>query len=336
MANAMNLIGRRCKIYLENMRTTIYIPHFSKLIVFSILVSACSNFAPMGRPAANEIKTDDASVVRGAYIARSSNCISCHTNVKSGGALLGGGRPILTKFGTFFSPNITPDLVNGIGQWTLEDFRKALTQGVSPQGDHYYPVFPFTSFNAISAADLEDLWKYLKSIDPVQMTNRKHEIKFPFSLPLTPRLWKKIFFRFKPFQFDSEKSLRWNRGLYLVEVLGHCQECHSPRNFMGAVREKNAYSGAKHPTENSYIPNITPDPTSGIGDWAEEDISWFLETGFLPSGDVTSGIMAEIVETGTSQLTADDREAIAIFLKSLPPIRNPFLDRKIDITEENW
>ncbi len=121
-----------------------------------------------------------------------------------------------------------------------------------------------------------------------------------------------------------------------MEVLGHCQECHSPRNFMGAVKKRNAYSGAKHPTENGYIPNITPDPTSGIGDWEAEDISWFLETGFLPDGDVTSGVMAEIIETSTSQLTANDREAIAIFLKSLLPIRNPSLERKTDISEENW
>ncbi|MEE2694113.1 MAG: cytochrome c [Pseudomonadota bacterium] len=316
----------------------IYIPHFLNLIVFGILLSTCNVFSPIGSPVANEIRMDGDPLVRGAYIARSSNCISCHTSVPEGSPPLGGGRPIITKYGTFFSPNITPDPVNGIGQWNLEDFRKALTKGISPQGNHYYPVFPYTSFNAMSAADLEDLWKYLESIRPVKMVNRQHEIKFPFSSPLAPLFWKKAFFKPKPFQSNPEKSKHWNRGLYLVEVLGHCQECHSPRNFLGAVRNKAAYSGAKHPTDDGYIPNITPDPTSGIGDWDEEDISWFLQAGFLPNGDVASGIMAEIIEKGTSLLTKSDREAIATFLKSLTPVRNPSLVRDPDTydIEEDW
>jgi len=319
------------------MRATICIPCFSELIIFGILLFNCSYFAA-GATIANEIKTDGASIIRGAYIARTSNCISCHTNIKDRGPLLGGGRPIRTTFGTFFSPNITPDPINGIGRWTLENFRNALTQGVSPQGEHYYPVFPYTSFSAMSTLDLEDLWRFLGSVQPVEMINRKHEITFPFSLPLAPRLWKKLFFKFKPFQIDPEKSLAWNRGIYLVETLGHCQECHTPRNFMGALSKKYAYSGAKHPTEDGYIPNITPDLISGIGDWDEEDISWFLETGFLPNGDVISGVMAEIVETATSQLTKNDRAAIATFLKSLIPIQNPSLDRAADPDkiEDNW
>ena len=331
----MNLIGRRCKSHLENMRTKAYTSHFPKLLALGILLSTCNSFVARDT-VANEIKEDGNSIIRGAYIARTSNCISCHTDVKDGSPLLGGGRPIITKFGTFFSPNITADPINGIGQWTLEDFRNALTQGISPQGEHYYPVFPYTSFSAMSAADSQDLWRYLKSVQPFKTVNRKHQIKFPFSLSLALRLWKKAFFRFKLFQFNPEKSLRWNRGIYLVEVLGHCQECHSPRNFMGALSKKSAYSGAKHPTDDGYIPNITPDPTSGIGHWDEDDISWFLETGFLPDGDITSGVMAEIVETSTSQLTTGDRQAIATFLKSLRPIKNPSLERETQNAEEHW
>ena len=331
----MNLIGRRCKSHLENMRTNTYAPHFPKLIVFGILLAICNNLGARDT-GANEIEEDSDSIIRGGYIARTSNCISCHTDVKDGSPLLGGGRPIITKFGTFFSPNITADPINGIGQWTLEDFRNALTQGLSPQGEHYYPVFPYTSFSAMSAADSEDLWRYLKSVQAFKTVNRKHQIKFPFSLSLAPRLWKMAFFSFKPLEFNPKKSLRWNRGMYIVEVLGHCQECHSPRNFMGALSKKTAYSGAKHPTDNGYIPNITPDPTSGIGHWDEDDISWFLETGFLPDGDITSGVMAEIVETATSQLTTGDRQAIATFLKSLRPIKNPSLERETENAEEDW
>lgn len=335
MVNVMNLIGRRCKSHLENMRATTYIPHFPKLIVCGIIFATCNSFTT-GNVFANEITKDDNSIARGAYIARTSNCISCHTDVKDGSPLLGGGRPITTKFGIFFTPNITADPITGIGQWNLEDFRNALTQGVSPQEEYYYPVFPYTSFNAMSTTDIEDLWRYLESVPTAKTVNRKHQIKFPFSLSLVPRLWRKTFFRHKPFHFNPKESLRWNRGSYLVEVLGHCHECHSPRNFIGAIIKKEAYSGAKHPTENSYIPNITPDPTSGIGHWDEDDISWFLETGFLPDGDVTTGVMAEIVETSTSQLTMSDREAIAIFLKSLPPIENLSLERKMKNAEEGW
>ena len=140
------------------------------------------------------------------------------------------------------------------------------------------------------------------------------------------------------FQSNPEESVDWNRGFYLVAILGHCRECHTPRNLFGAVKTKDAYSGAKSKVTDEKIPNITPDLESGIGAWNKEDITWFLETGFLPDGDVAGGIMAEVIEQSTSFLTPSDRNSIAIFLNSLSPVHNPSLieQSNIDSAGENW
>ena len=313
----------------------------SHSVNFQLLGVLCFLFTtvPDGTVASSdEANRAASSVSKGRYLLHASNCISCHTDFKNSGPLLGGGRAIVTEFGTFFSPNITSDPVYGIGKWTFKDFESAVTKGVSPQGHHYYPVFPYTSYTGITTADLRDLWSYLQSVPRSAAINRSHQIRFPFSFRPALLLWKKIFFSPMKFQSNPEESEDWNRGFYLVATLGHCRECHTPRNLFGAVKTKDAYSGAKSKVTDEKIPNITPDLESGIGTWNKEDITWFLETGFLPDGDVAGGIMAEVIEQSTSFLTPNDRNSIAIFLNSLSPVHNPsFIEQSnIDSAEENW
>lgn len=278
------------------------------------------------------------AIERGRYILHASNCISCHTDFKAGGRLLAGGREIVTEFGSFYSPNITPHPVHGIGNWTFDDFQLAMTTGRSPEGHHYYPVFPYTAYSGMTTADLKDLWAYLKGVPPASSVNRRHQIKFPFSSRPTLLVWKKIFFKPDSLHLRLESSSTWNRGSYLVQILGHCQECHTPRNFFGALKSREAFSGAKSKVKDDKIPNITPDLASGIGAWDIGDISWFLQTGFLPNGDVAGGTMAEVIEHSTSLLTPSDREAMAVFLSSLTPIHNTSLARTSgsDSSADNW
>ena len=338
MADASNPIESKCSFLLLRMSAVISL---SLSLNFQLLGLLCFLFAiiPSGIVAsAQEANNTTDSVSKGRYILHASNCISCHTDFKNSGPLLGGGRAIVTEFGTFFSPNITLDPTYGIGKWTFQDFELAVTQGMSPQGYHYYPVFPYTSYAGITKADLQNLWSYLQSVPRSTMMNRRHQIRFPFSFRPALFFWKKLFFTPTKFQSNPEKSQDWNRGFYLVATLGHCRECHTPRNLFGALKIKDAYSGAKSKTTDEKIPNITPDPESGIGTWNNEDITWFIETGFLPDGDVAGSTMSEVIEQSTSFLTRSDRNSIAIFLKSLAPVHNPSFTKHSNMgsTDENW
>jgi mono/diheme cytochrome c family protein len=338
VVDVTNPIERRCSFHLLRMDALISLSHSAEFRVLGwlfILFTATSG----GLVASAQEENDATDLIgKGRYIVHASNCISCHTNFKNNGPLLGGGRAIVTTFGTFFSPNITTDPMNGIGKWTFENFRSAMIKGVSPQGYHYYPVFPYTSYSGITMTDLEALWSYLKTVPPSAVTNRRHQIHFPFSFRPALLLWKKLFFAPVNFQSNPEKSREWNRGFYLVGTLGHCRECHTPRNLFGAMNLKASYSGTKLKATGVKIPNITPDLESGLGAWDKEDITWFLKTGLLPDGDAAGGIMAEIIDRSTSFLTPSDRNSIATFLNSLAPIHNPSLieQNTIDNSEENW
>ena len=320
------------------MRAVIFLSHSANFQLLGLLLFLFTIMSSGTRASAQEANNPTDSESKGRYILHASNCISCHTDFKNSGPLLGGGREIVTEFGTFFSPNITLDPIYGIGKWTFKDFESAVTKGISPQGYHYYPVFPYTSYTGITTADLKDLWSYLQSVPRSATINRRHQIRFPFSFRPALFFWKKLFFAPTKFQSNPEKSQDWNRGFYLVATLGHCRECHTPRNLFGAMKIKDAYSGAKSRTTDEKIPNITPDRESGIGTWNNEDITWFLETGFLPDGDVAGSTMAEVIEQSTSFLAPSDRNSIAIFLKSLAPIHNPsFIEQSnMDSAEENW
>jgi mono/diheme cytochrome c family protein len=259
---------------------------------------------------------DDEAVKRGAYLFAAADCAGCHTDVKNNGKPLAGGRALATPFGTFYGPNITPDPKYGIGDWTEAQFHRALREGINEHGNYMFPVFPVTSFTGLTDADVSDLWAFLKAQAPVEQRNKRHEITWPFGYRFTLVFWRGLFFSEGPWKPDSARDAVWNRGSYLVNAVAHCGECHTPRNFLGAMKTSQAFSGNPKGPDNQRAPNITPDPEKGIGKWSLEDIETVLKTGQLPYFDTVGSGMAEVVK-GTSQLTDEDRHAIAIYLKSL-------------------
>lgn len=254
-------------------------------------------------------------------------CASCHAapasqscdDPKIGDRFkLAGGRCLKTPFGTFNVPNISPDTGHGIGGWTQAQFVTAMRKGLSPEGEHYYPAFPYTSYQRMREQDLIDLKAFLDSLPPVQSRVPPHELALPYRSRATLAAWKWLYLDGRVFTPDPSRSDKLNRGAYLVEGPGHCGECHSPRDFLGGVKADRKYSGAPDPEGKGIVPNITPHKT-GIGDWSEADIVTALETGFTPSFDTFGGNMVKVQEN-MAELSAGDREAIAAYLKSLPAI----------------
>lgn len=265
---------------------------------------------------------DEAAIQRGEYIFRASGGCSCHTDLKNQGPFLAGGRPLKTPFGVIYSTNITPDPKTGIGRWSDEDFMKAMTQGIGPDGTYYYPAFPFTSFTKMTERDLRDLKAYLFSVPPVERENKPPELRFPFNWRSGMVLWRSLYFRPGVFQPVPAHGEEWNRGAYLATAVAHCGECHTPRDSMGGLRTDLHFAGSREGPEGELAPNITPDPETGIGGWSLTDIVWFLQTGMEPDGDATEGLMNEVIEQGYHQMKEADLKAIAVYLKSLQPIRN--------------
>jgi mono/diheme cytochrome c family protein len=262
--------------------------------------------------------TGDAT--HGEYVLRLAGCVSCHTDEKNGGQFLAGGRALATPFGTFYTPNITPDLATGIGGWSTGAFVRALSDGVSPGGHPLYPAFPYTSYTNMTRQDLLDLKAYLDGVAPVANAVRGHALDFPFGWRPLLEGWRLLFFENGRFAPDPARSESWNRGAYIVNGPGHCGECHTPRNALGAKRQDHFLAGNPAGPDGKRVPNITPHPKDGIGEWSKSDITFALQTGILPDGDVLGGAMAEVVEDATSHLSADDRNAIAEYLLSLPPL----------------
>ncbi len=262
------------------------------------------------------------AVQRGAYVLRAAGCYGCHTDEKGGGAPLAGGRALKTPFGTFYSPNITPHPEHGIGAWSDAEFHDALRHGVTPAGDPYYPAFPYTSYTGMTDADIRDLKAYLFAQDPVETVNKPHELDFPYSMRFTLGIWKTLYFEAGAFEPDPAREAAWNRGAYLVRHLGHCGECHSPRGSLGAVDPDRELAGNPLGPDGGKVPNLTP-AEGALAGWSESDIVWAIRDGLTPEGDYLSDSMGEVIEHGTSHLTADDLSAIAIYLKSLPPLSGP-------------
>jgi mono/diheme cytochrome c family protein len=231
-----------------------------------------------------------------------------------------GGRCLKSKYGTFYVPNITPDKATGLGSWTAENFLSAMTKGVSPSGDNLYPAFPYPSYQRMKRSDLLDLWAFLKTLEPIDAKAKPHELSFPYSIRASLSVWKGLYLDGKTFTPDPTKSDKVNRGAYLVEGPGHCGECHTPRDRLGGKIAAKNLAGAPDPEGKGFVPNITPDKT-GIGSWSEKDIAFALETGFTPGGKVLGSSMAE-VQRNMSKLTKEDHEAIAAYLKSIPPVEN--------------
>ncbi|MBC8159331.1 MAG: cytochrome c [Alphaproteobacteria bacterium] len=251
-----------------------------------------------------------------------AGCAACHTDEAGKGPPLAGGRQLKTPFGDFFSPNITPHIQTGIGSWTDKDFIAALRRGVAPDGSHYFPAFPYPSYTAMTARDMRDIKAYLFSLPPIQRVNKPHNLTPPFGWRFLVSFWKLLFFDPGPFQPEAKKSESWNRGAYLAIALGHCGECHTPRNPLGAVDQAMLMAGTREGPEGGTVPNITPHPETGIGEWSEDDLDTFLSMGMLPDGDFVGGQMADVVLAGTSRLTPADRKALIEFLRTLPATQN--------------
>jgi len=251
-----------------------------------------------------------------------SDCAICHSTVgQNDETLLGGGRSLNSAFGTFYMPNISSDPQDGIGRLTTAQFIRAVREGVSAHGDNEYPVFPFTSYQHMTANDLRDMFAYIKTLPPVPGKVRDHDLKFPFTMRRGVGLWRLAFLDGKPLTPEPQQSVTWNRGRYLVEGPAHCAECHSPRNFMGSIAYGKRFAGGLDPEGKSYIPNITPDET-GISYWSAGEIASYLKNGVSPINIKAGGDMGPVI-ANTARLSDADRQAMAEYLKSLPAVDSP-------------
>jgi mono/diheme cytochrome c family protein len=258
------------------------------------------------------------AVARGEYLTRAGGCFSCHT--AASGQPLAGGRALATPFGTFYSPNITPDRQTGIGAWTDAQFLRALRQGIRPDGSYFFPVFPYTSFTNITDADALAIKAYLFSRPAVHQPDRPHDVRAPFSWRFLQAGWRWLYFTPGPFRPAPNRDAVTNRGAYLVTALAHCGECHTPRNWLGAMRADMKLAGNTDGPDGDVAANITPDPKTGIGGWSVGDIAEVLKTGSTPDETTVKGSMKEAVEDGLKYLTDADRRAIATYILAQPPI----------------
>jgi len=263
---------------------------------------------------------------KGQYLAKAGNCASCHTEKQ--GEPFAGGVKFVTSFGTLYSTNITQDKETGIGNWSLEEFSDSLRQGVRPNGDHLYPVFPYTSFAKLNDDDIAALYAYMKTIKAVSKPARANELEFPYSIRALLAGWKYLYLDEGPYQPDSTQSPEWNRGAYLVEGAGHCGTCHTPRNFLGAKISDQALSGAVYNDEvakDKYRQWSGVNLTSsiyGLSTWNTDDLHDYLKTGTSKNA-TTFGPMNDVIMNSLRHLNDDDVRAMAIYLKRLPAIDTP-------------
>lgn len=257
------------------------------------------------------------AAAEGAYLFNAAGCFACHT--EEGGQPLAGGRRFETPYGVFYSPNISPDPDTGIGGWTRAEFVAALKHGIAPDGSAYFPVFPYPSYRLLSDADAAAIHDYLLTVEPYVQPNREHAL--PWWLGrwmMQPWQW---WFLEQAAPAPADPQLR--RGAYLVDALGHCGECHTPRKFAGVPDRSRYLGGTEDGPEGEAVPNITPHRDDGIGKWDADDLDYFLQTGALPDGDYTGSLMSEVIDNVTSKLTAADRKAVVAYLRSLPALAKP-------------
>ncbi|MCZ4288188.1 cytochrome c [Hoeflea alexandrii] len=279
------------------------------------------------RPVAAErleaIAAIDGSASAGETLFWAGGCASCHAAPGADGdakLVLSGGVRLKSDFGTFIAPNISPDPDAGIGAWSIADFANAMLAGVSPDGQHYYPAFPFTSYTRMTDRDIADLFAFLKTLPPSQVASLPHEVGFPFNIRRSLGGWKLLFFTDQPRVTLAGPDEQIARGQYLVEGPGHCGECHTPRNPIGGFVSDAWLSGAQNPEGEGVIPNLTPGGKS-ISGWSASDIAYYLESGFTPDFDSVGGSMVD-VQKNMAKLTGGDRDAIAAYLKALPERAN--------------
>jgi mono/diheme cytochrome c family protein len=265
-------------------------------------------------PAADANKPD--LIKRGAYLARMGDCAACHTADPS--RPFAGGLPISTPFGKIYTPNITPDPDTGIGQWSDTDFVRAMHEGIGKTGERLYPAFPYAEFTRVTEQDVLAIRAYLNTIAPVHYTPPANELRFPFNQRWLMILWNLFNFNEGRFVPDPKQSAVFNRGAYLVQGLAHCEECHTPRNFMQGLNSTERFSGATQAGWQAY--NITPDRTAGIGNWSDDALIAYLSTGIAPGHASAAGPMADVVQNSTQYLTREDLRAVAAYLRGLQPV----------------
>ena len=250
---------------------------------------------------------------RGRYLVDAGDCAACHT--AEGGKSMAGGRPIPTPFGTIYSTNITPDKETGIGNWTEEEFYKAVHDGIGPGGKRYYPAFPYPWYTKISAEDVRAIKAYLDAIPPVRQKDQPPDLAWPLTVRKVMAIWNALYFRAASYQPNPAKSAAWNRGAYLVDGLGHCGACHTPKNILGAPKRDEHLAGGFG--EHWYAMSLTSDPRDGLGAWSEQEIVEYLKTGSIAKA-AAAGPMAEVVQNSTQHLSDADLKAVATYLKDLP------------------
>ncbi|MCF8016222.1 MAG: cytochrome c [Chromatiaceae bacterium] len=281
-------------------------------------------------PAASDLT--EGRLVYGQYMATAGDCLACHT--RPDGKPFEGGLPIDTPFGTIYTPNITPSKGYGIGSFSDKDFLHALQDGISPSGLPYYPALPYPSYTKVSDDDLLAIKDYLMSLEPSNYEPPQTDLRWPFSMRDLLFGWQELYLDKGRFEPDPSRSDEWNRGAYLVEGLGHCGSCHTPRNMAGATEPSRAMAGAI--VDGWYAPNLTSDLSEGVGRWSVDELATFLQTGMAPAaldasepdpGDAPAtealGPMAEVVHDSLSKLALSDLRAMAVYLKDLPPKTEP-------------
>jgi mono/diheme cytochrome c family protein len=251
----------------------------------------------------------------GKYLTILGDCAGCHTDTN--GRPYAGGRALTSPLGTFYTSNITPDRETGIGTWTADDFWEALHDGRSKNRGHLYPAMPYPHFTMYSRADSDAMFAYLQSIPPVSNVPPRNEIAFPLDFRSLLGIWNALYLHKGQYVPDPAKSAQWNRGAYLVKGPGHCDDCHTPKNFLYANRESLALSG--NLVENWWAADLTADDREGLGAWRAADIVEYLKTG-RNRHVMAGGSMVEIITASTSQMHDDDLAAIAAYLKDLPPM----------------
>lgn len=275
--------------------------------------------APVTVDAATLATLDAGDPARGEQIFWAGGCASCHAAPQASGndrLILAGGVRLQSEFGTFVAPNISPHPQDGIGAWSVEDLTNAMLHGVSPQGQHYYPAFPYGSYARMEPKDIVDLHAFIATLPPVEGRPPDNELSFPFTMRRGVGLWKLLFLDPSPAVTLDNPSPQAVRGQYLVEGPGHCGECHTPRNALGGLDASRWLAGARAAEGDGTVPNLTSGK-GGLGDWSEDDIAYLLESGFTPEFDSVGGSMASVVHN-MAQLPASDREAIAAYLKAIP------------------
>ncbi|WP_044552244.1 cytochrome c [Azospirillum lipoferum] len=281
------------------------------------LAIAATVLAMAAMPTLRSAQADDqdfALIERGRYVAVAADCVACHS--LPGGKPYAGGSPLYTPFGTLVAPNITPDRETGIGNWTEEDLRRTLREGIGRGGKRLYPAMPYPAYTRMTDDDIRALWTYLRTREPVSNAVEANQLPFPFNIRLLMAGWNLLNFEPERFKPDPDKSPEWNRGAYLVQSLGHCGTCHTPKTMLGADDTDRALQGAN--LQGWYAPAITADPRQGIGDWTTDQLVAYLKTG-ANHQTLASGPMAEAIQNSTSKMTDADLKAIAAYLLDQKP-----------------